>query len=349
MKHRWRSLAPEQIEDFQRAFLSWYDKNARVLPWRSNHEAYRVWISEIMLQQTRVETVIGYFNRFMEWFPDVATLAAAPEDKVLKAWEGLGYYSRARNIQAAAKQIMAEYGGEFPRTFQEIQRLKGIGPYTAGAIASIAFGEAVPAVDGNVFRVMSRVFEMEEDIAKASSRKVFDEAVLALISQEHPGDFNQAYMDLGSAICTPTTPNCAACPLARFCQAREAVTQLDYPVKVKKIKQKPVYYLAHAIHNSEGEYKLVKRASTGLLANMWTFPLEEVTLSEYKIYKAENYPEITHIFSHLKWHVLLIEEKEQAVVSEAQATHEIAWVKPADFENYVFPKPQQKLVEKLEK
>ncbi len=164
-----------------------------------------------MLQQTRVDTVIDYFYRFMEWFPTIEEFANAPEEKLLKAWEGFGYYSRARNIQAAAKQIMSEFDGKMPQTPEEISSLKGIGPYTTGAIASIAFGLPEPAVDGNVMRVVSRLFCIEADIAKASSRKIFDEAMRKIIDEKHPGEFNQAMMDLGSAICTPTSPKCETC------------------------------------------------------------------------------------------------------------------------------------------
>ena len=176
MSKAWEEWTEEEVTSFQDAFLTWYQREKRNLPWRYNHDPYRIWISEIMLQQTRVDTVIDYFYRFMEQFPTIQDLANAPEDKLLKVWEGLGYYSRARNIQAAAKQIMEEFNGVFPSTVDEIRSLKGIGPYTAGAISSIAFEIPEPAIDGNVMRVVSRLFCIEADIAKASSRRPFDEA-----------------------------------------------------------------------------------------------------------------------------------------------------------------------------
>ena len=230
MNKEWEKWTSEQKKEFQRIFIEWYEKEKRNLPWRYNQDPYRIWISEIMLQQTRVDTVIDYFYRFMEWFPTIESLANAPEEKLLKAWEGLGYYSRVRNIQTAAKQIMTEYGGEMPRTPEEISKLKGIGPYTTGAISSIAFGLPEPAIDGNVMRVVSRLFCIEEDIAKASSRKTFDEAMRSIIDENHPGEFNQALMDLGSAICTPTSPLCEECPIQAFCLAKQQGKQYNHAI-----------------------------------------------------------------------------------------------------------------------
>lgn len=204
-KEPWEAWSPAKVSSFQEDFLAWYEREKRNLPWRANTDAYRIWISEIMLQQTRVDTVIDYFYRFMEWFPTIQDLAEAPDDKLLKAWEGLGYYSRARNLKVAAQQIVSEFGGKMPDTIEDIRSLKGIGPYTAGAIGSIAFNLPEPAIDGNVMRVVSRLFEIDADIAKASSRKVFEAAMLKIIDRERPGDFNQALMDLGSAVCTPTS------------------------------------------------------------------------------------------------------------------------------------------------
>ena len=186
-KEPWEAWSPAKVSSFQEDFLAWYEREKRNLPWRANTDAYRIWISEIMLQQTRVDTVIDYFYRFMEWFPTIQDLAEAPDDKLLKAWEGLGYYSRARNLKVAAQQIVSEFGGKMPDTIEDIRSLKGIGPYTAGAIGSIAFNLPEPAIDGNVMRVVSRLFEIDADIAKASSRKVFEAAMLKIIDRERQG------------------------------------------------------------------------------------------------------------------------------------------------------------------
>ena len=384
MNKEWEKWTDEETKEFQDQFIRWYEQEKRNLPWRYNRDPYRIWISEIMLQQTRVDTVIDYFYRFMEWFPTIEELATAPEEKLLKAWEGLGYYSRARNIQAAAKQIMSEFDGKMPQTPEEISSLKGIGPYTTGAIASIAFGLPEPAVDGNVMRVVSRLFCIEADIAKASSRKIFDEAMRKIIDETYPGEFNQAMMDLGSAICTPTSPKCEACPIQAFCLANKRGIQTSFPVKTKKAKPKDVYYISAALQNHSGAYYFEERDSQKLLANMWTFPMMEVTQEEYErlkkgweakqevdlfddlvaedgkelpfekqelfIWQTRHLGEVTHVFSHLKWHVLLFygratEEAEQEFTENKTSK----WLKPTAFDSVVFPKVQMKQVEQLEK
>lgn len=365
----------EKIKTFQETFLTWYHKEKRNLPWRATNDPYAIWISEIMLQQTRVETVIGYFYRFMEQFPTIQDLAAAEEQKLLKVWEGLGYYSRARNLKAAAQQIVAEFDGEMPQSIEEIRSLKGIGPYTAGAIGSIAFGLPEPAIDGNVMRVVSRLFCIEADIAKASSRRPFDEAMRTIISPDEPGEFNQALMDLGSRICTPTTPKCEECPISQYCLAYAENRQTDFPVKSKKAKPKDVYYIAGAIED-QGSFLLVQRPETGLLASMWHFPLVEVTKEQYEalqrtwakeeqlqldliaeddaleifpdlpvVWQKRHFGEITHIFSHLKWHVLLFYGRKRGELT----LQDSEWAAKESFQNYVFPKPQQKLVDQLKK
>ncbi|MDT2612356.1 A/G-specific adenine glycosylase [Enterococcus dongliensis] len=375
MSRGWENWTVSDVVNFQEDFLEWYQQEKRNLPWRYNQDPYRIWISEIMLQQTRVDTVIDYFYRFMEQFPTIQALAEAPEDKLLKVWEGLGYYSRARNLQAAAKQIIEEFAGEFPKTVEEIRSLKGIGPYTAGAISSIAFEIPEPAIDGNVMRVVSRLFCIEADIAKASSRTVFDEAMRKIISQKQPGDFNQAMMDLGSSICTPTNPQCEICPIQQFCQAYQEGRQTDFPVKSKKQKPKDVYYVASIIENKEQEIFLQQRPETGLLANMWLFPLEKISVERFSELQeqydpsswdlfsssqvAEDNPdffsdqniiwqkkilgEVKHVFSHLRWHILVFYGR-----SATPLTLKGHWVKPNEFPGYVFPKPQQKMLEVFE-
>ncbi|ELD3651843.1 A/G-specific adenine glycosylase, partial [Listeria innocua] len=197
-----------KITAFQEALVSWYEANKRILPWRENTEPYRIWVSEIMLQQTKVDTVIPYFNRFMTQFPTMESFVNADEADILKAWEGLGYYSRVRNLQTAMKQVMTDFSGEVPSDLTTILSLKGVGPYTAGAILSIAYNQAEPAVDGNVMRVIARVLEISEDITKASTRKIFEEVLYQLIDQENPAAFNQGLMEIGALVCTPTKPMC---------------------------------------------------------------------------------------------------------------------------------------------
>lgn len=226
-------------ETISALLLAWYDQNARTLPWRGIHDPYRTWVSETMLQQTRVETVRGYYERFLSRFPDVAALAAADEADVLKLWEGLGYYSRARNLHQAARQVMRDFGGEMPREVAQLRQLKGIGAYTAGAIASIAFDARVPAVDGNVIRVASRVMGIRENVGIPSVRRELEEKVDSLVPAARPGDFNQALMDLGAAVCVPGTPNCDICPLRAHCDAYDAGDAEDLPVLPQKNPPKP--------------------------------------------------------------------------------------------------------------
>lgn len=375
----WETWSDEELYSFQEEFIAWYEKEKRNLPWRVNLDPYRIWISEIMLQQTRVDTVIEYYYRFMEWFPTIKDLAEAPDDRLLKAWEGLGYYSRARNLKVAAQQIMTDFDGQMPETIDEIRQLKGIGPYTAGAIGSIAFQIPEPAIDGNVMRVVSRLFEISDDIAKPSSRKVFEAAMYKIIDQHRPGDFNQAMMDLGSSICTPTSPKCEECPIQSYCLSYKNNTMTNYPVKTKKLKPKDVYYIGGIIENKQQEFLLQQRNTKGLLANMWLFPIQEVSKERFEFLKktgvkeekqlsldfeesllvAEENPEIfdqyshvvwqkrvlgevTHIFSHLKWHILVFYGRKtgETITDENQA-----WATKDEFSNYVFPKPQQKMVE----
>ncbi|WP_206911424.1 A/G-specific adenine glycosylase [Enterococcus sp. DIV0840] len=379
----WETWSTEELQSFQEEFIAWYEKEKRNLPWRVNLDPYRIWISEIMLQQTRVDTVIDYYYRFMEWFPTIKDLAEAPDDRLLKAWEGLGYYSRARNLKVAAQQIMAEFNGQMPETIEEIRQLKGIGPYTAGAIGSIAFQIPEPAIDGNVMRVVSRLFEISDDIAKPSSRKVFEEAMYKIIDQNRPGDFNQAMMDLGSSICTPTSPKCEECPIQSYCLSYKNNTMTNFPVKSKKMKPKDVYYIGGIIENKKQEFLLGQRDSTGLLANMWLFPITEITKERFDFLQKnwakedqqmsfdfeeqnkvaedtteifEEYPEVvwqkrtlgevTHIFSHLKWHILVFYGRQTGL---SQLAKNQRWVQKADYSNLVFPKPQQKMVELFEK
>lgn len=364
---------PQKIKDFRRDLLAWYDENKRDLPWRQNQDAYRVWISEIMLQQTRVDTVIPYYERFLNWFPTIKNLANAPEEKLLKAWEGLGYYSRVRNMQKAAQQIMEKHEGVFPSSYEEISKLKGIGPYTAGAIASIAFGLAEPAVDGNVMRVLARLFEVDYDIGIPSNRKIFQAMMEILIDPDRPGDFNQALMDLGSDIESPVNPRPEESPVKAYSAAYLHGTMDRYPIKAPKKKPVPVYLTAFIIKDHQGRYLLEKNEQEGLLSGFWHFPLIEVdslseNLGQLSLLDGEekvedipeilsfeqdydlvidwhdvSYPIIQHVFSHRKWQVQLryglVKEGEQ-LTSESTV-----WLTPEEFSDYPFAKPQQKIWE----
>jgi A/G-specific adenine glycosylase len=342
---------------FQRDLISWFKNEQRDLPWRKDQDPYKVWVSEIMLQQTRVDTVIPYFNRFIEWFPTIDDLAEANEDKVLKAWEGLGYYSRVRNLQSAVKEVKEKYNGEVPNTPKEIAELKGVGPYTAGAILSIAYGIPEPAVDGNVMRVLSRILTIWEDIAKPSSRKIFEKAVRELISHEDPSSFNQALMELGALICTPTSPSCLLCPVRDHCQAFYEGVESKLPIKTKKTKTRDVQLAAAVFTDSTGKILIHKRPADGLLANLWEFPSVELyhTLQSDREQVVNLFKQtlniestlekiigqIDHVFSHLVWNVKVYTGK---LSSTYKASGEWKLVTFNEMEDYAFPVPYQKMI-----
>ncbi|WP_090583400.1 A/G-specific adenine glycosylase [Paenibacillus sp. OV219] len=268
-------MTTEAARYFSRELLSWYLANRRDLPWRQNRDPYRVWVSEIMLQQTRVDTVIPFYERFMAKFPTAAALAEAPEADVLKSWEGLGYYSRARNLQAGAREVLSRHGGIVPDDKEAVAALRGIGPYTTGAIMSIAFNRPEPAVDGNVMRVLSRYFCLEEDIAKPATRVGIEKIAAALIPEGAAGDFNQALMELGALVCTPKSPGCLTCPVMQHCEGRMAGKEHILPIKTKAKPPRPETRLAAIITGSgehAGRILVRQRPESGLLAQMWELP-----------------------------------------------------------------------------
>lgn len=364
----------DKILSFRQILLAWYDENKRDLPWRRSKNPYHIWVSEIMLQQTRVDTVIPYYERFLDWFSTVESLANAPEERLLKAWEGLGYYSRVRNMQTAAQQIMNEFEGKFPSTYEGISSLKGIGPYTAGAISSIAFNLPQPAVDGNVMRVLARLFEVNHDIGNPSNRKIFQAMMEVLIDPDRPGDFNQALMDLGSDIEAPVNPRPEESPVKEFSAAYQHGTMDRYPIKAPKKKPIPIYLKALVVQNNQGHFLLEKNESEKLLAGFWHFPLIEVDEfsdqtqdldlfsqvaepilelgpspqesfeQDYDLevdWQDLRFEEVKHIFSHRKWHIQIIAGR----VTETQeyADREVLWLSPEEFINYPLAKPQQKI------
>lgn len=294
--------------------LEWFDENKRVLPWREDPKPYRVWISEIMLQQTRVETVKSYFERFMNHFPTILDLAEAEEDELLKAWEGLGYYSRAKNLQKAAKILVEQYDAKLPMEQEELLKIPGIGPYTSGAISSIAYGRKAAAVDGNVLRVFMRLLADDSDILKESVKKKTAERVLALMPEERAGDFNQALMELGAMVCLPHgAPKCKECPLMERCAARKQGREEEFPKKSKNKLRKRVKRTI-LILSYQNQIVLQKRPDTGLLSGLYEFPglegiytkedigiyLEQMGVRAEKIKKIER---ARHIFSHVEWYM----------------------------------------------
>jgi A/G-specific adenine glycosylase len=306
------------LEQLVLPLQEWFSGNARILPWREEPTPYYVWISEIMLQQTRVEAVKPYFERFIQALPDVEALAVCPEDKLLKLWEGLGYYNRVRNLNTAAKQIMEEYGGVIPDEYGELLKLKGIGHYTAGAIASIAYGKPVPAVDGNVLRVLSRVTADDSDIMKQSVRTHMEDRLRELMEQDArlvPSAFNQALMELGAMVCVPNgEPHCDACPWYALCVARKTDRIAELPVK-KKAKERRIEKKTVLVIRDGERVALGKRPAKGLLAGLYELPNvpghldTEETLAFLKAQgfwpiRIQPLPAAKHIFSHVEWHMI---------------------------------------------
>ncbi len=254
-----------------RKLLNWYSRHARVLPWRGHPDSYAVWVSEIMLQQTRVEAVIPYFMRWMDRFPSIPELATAPEQEVLSLWEGLGYYSRARNLHKAAKMVVAEYGGQLPHDVDSLRKLPGIGRYTAAAITSMAFGQDVAALDGNIRRILSRVFDVETPADAPAGERILWLLAEENLPKRRAGDYNQALMDLGASICLPKNPRCLVCPLTELCKARIQGIQEQRPVLAPK-KVVPHYTVTAAVIRRGKKVLLAQRPADGLLGGMWEFP-----------------------------------------------------------------------------
>jgi len=261
---------------FSRALLPWYRENQRPLPWRTSPDPYRIWLSEVILQQTRVDQGMQYWQRFVERFPTVTKLAKASEDEVLRLWQGLGYYSRARNLRTAAQQVVEEHGGQFPSDHTALLKLKGVGDYTASAIASICFGLPEPVVDGNVFRVLARVFGIATPIDSTIGKREFRTLAAELISHEHPGDHNQAVMELGATVCTPKTPRCGECPLARKCIAMAEGRIAELPVKAGKTKTRTRHFNYLHIEGKSGIH-LRKRTGKDIWQGLWELPMIEAS------------------------------------------------------------------------
>ncbi len=291
--------------------LPWYRKNARSMPWRENPRPYYTWISEIMLQQTRVEAATGYFLRFIKALPTVADLAAVPDEELMKLWEGLGYYSRARNLKKTAEILCREYGGELPADYHALLSLPGIGSYTAGAIASIAFGLPYPAVDGNVLRVISRVTECRADIGDPAVKKEWEQVIASILPQQGVGDFNQSLMELGALICQPNgAPRCLACPLIQVCKGYRNGTAEELPVKAPK-KERRVETLSVFLLIAGGKTALSKRGEQGLLAGLWELPNHPGKTAPDKLKDyfdelgvpavVESAGNAKHIFTHVEW------------------------------------------------
>ncbi|MEP1151918.1 MAG: A/G-specific adenine glycosylase [Balneola sp.] len=348
--------------EFSGFLLDWYQEHKREMPWRGEKDPYKIWISEIMLQQTRVDQARPYFENFMELFPTVHDLAKADQQQVLKAWEGLGYYSRARNLHAASKMIVNDFDGKLPESYDEIIKLKGIGPYTAAAITSIAFGQPNAVVDGNVIRVITRYYGIEDDVRSSKTTKQVQQLVNELISQENPADFNQAMMELGATICSPTKPDCLNCPIQSGCVATKIAKTDVIPYK-SKAKKKPHKVIGVGIiEREDGKVLIALRPENAMLGGLWEFPggkqekgetiqqtvereLHEELDVEVHAYK--EFMNLKHTYSHFS---ITMHAYFCTLISgtpKPKSSQEIRWVEKSELVDYPFPKANKVLTERL--
>ncbi len=355
-------------DDFITPLLAWFSQEAADLPWRNTRDPYRIWLSEIMLQQTQVSTVIPYYERFLETYPTVHDLAAASQDELLKQWEGLGYYSRARNLHTAAKQIVSEYNGQLPTNADELQRLKGIGRYTAGAIASIAFGEAVPVLDGNVIRVFTRLFDIADDVRQQNTQKhlwQIAEELIKAVPEGRAGDYNQALMELGRTICKPQNPLCERCPIAEHCFALKNNVQNERPIKTKKPPTPHYDVTCGLIWNEDGQLLITKRRDDALLGGLWEFPggkIEEGETLEaclarelreelgIKVEVGTLYMRVKHAYTHFKitlhaFNCHLMANSPPPSCHDCQA---FQWVSVSELSDYAFSRADRYIIEDLQ-
>ncbi|MBE2137282.1 A/G-specific adenine glycosylase [Staphylococcus argenteus] len=337
-----------QESSFKENLIHWFDENQREMPWRQTTNPYYIWLSEVMLQQTQVKTVIDYYHRFVERFPTVEILSQASEDEVLKYWEGLGYYSRARNFHTAIKEVHEKFEGLVPDNPEQFKALKGVGPYTQAAVMSIAFNAPLATVDGNVFRVWSRLNDDYRDIKLQSTRKAYEQELLPYVKTE-AGTFNQAMMELGALICTPKNPLCLFCPVQDNCEAFDKGTFEKLPVKSKNISKKVIEQSVFLIRNKQGKYVLQKR-SEKLLHGMWQFPMYESKDAISQISNKLNMTiqpveapifELKHQFTHLTWKIKVYAI--QGTVSIESLPDDMIWFDLSERDQYTFPVPMSKI------
>jgi A/G-specific adenine glycosylase len=357
-----KSVDAKTARAIGRALLAWYAEHRRDLPWRKSLDPYAVWVSEMMLQQTQVATVIPYFERWMARFPDVATLARADESEVLHAWQGLGYYSRARNLQRAAARIVAQHSGRVPDAVEVLRALPGIGPYSAGAIASIAYGKAEPLVDGNVIRVLTRLFALRGDPNRTALKNQIWEHARALVPEQAPGDFNQALMELGATVCTPRTPRCGACPLSAQCQALKQGLEETLPDLPPRAKATPVHMVA-AISARAGRVLVTRLLPEApRWAGMWLFPNVEVERAETPeaavrraLHAAVGLSAeakgivcvVRHTVTRFRITLDAYRTGPASGVAEAVSVAEFAWKKPSELGELAMPKAHRAIAERL--
>lgn len=349
------------MNDIHRRLATWFQSEARAMPWRGSTDPYAIWLSEVILQQTRIDQGTPYFERFIASFPTVETLAAASEDAVLKQWEGLGYYTRARNLHKCAKIVVNEYKGHFPNTAEALEKLPGIGPYTAAAVASIAFDEPKAVLDGNVMRVLARLYDIAEPIDMTATRKKLWDLAQKLVPTENPGDHNQAMMELGARICMPKAPRCEVCPLSDSCLARQRGVVAERPCRREK-KAIPRHEVVIAAIQNNGRYLLGKRPTSGLLGGLWEFPGGKVKPGEsheqalvreideelgITVAVQGLIASVNHAYSHFRVTLTVYRCRLVTGTPLPRSHTELKWVRKADFSKYAFPKANHKFLDLL--
>lgn len=355
-------LDSRQMDAFRHALLAWYGENQRYLPWRRTRDPYAVWVSEIMLQQTRVDQVRPYYDRFMDRFPTAEHLGKAPLDDVLKAWEGMGYYARARNLHRAARRVVDEHGGQIPDDPARILELPGIGPYTAAAILSIAFGRDCPVVDGNVVRVLSRLFHLTDNPAVSAARKRIDGLAGRLLARGRAGDYNQAMMELGATICSPRRPRCGECPVNRFCEARKMLPDPSVLPRKRPRAQRPHRHVAAGIVRRNDEILIVRRPTDGLLGGLWEFPggiskdkavSRRILRNEIKrqlgieIHVGHALATVKHAFTHFEMTLQGYLCTYLGGETRHRDGNDFRWIRFDEFEKYAFPRAHIRLIETI--
>lgn len=351
----------DRCVDWPSELVVWYTLNRRRLPWREHSTPYRVWVSEVMLQQTRVETVVDYFLRFTRRYPSIPELAAADLQDVLKAWEGLGYYRRARNLHAASAVVMAEYGGAVPGSYSQLLTLPGVGEYTAAAVASIVFGEPVPAVDGNVLRVAARLWALSEDIAKGGTRRLVSSRLLPAVGSVPPGAFNQAMMELGATICRPHSPSCPVCPLKSVCMAWRMGRTGELPVRTRR-RAVPHYHIAVGVIAHDGKVLVCRRRADKMLGGLWEFPggkqepgegLEETVIREVLeevdlvVRVTGTLCSVEHAYSHFSisltaFTCVVVSGRPRAISADV-----VRWVPACELRDLPFPRANQRILDAM--
>ena len=352
-----------EIQPFRRALIGWYLANKRDLPWRNTTDPYHIWVSEVMLQQTQVTTVVPYYYKFLKQFKDLKSLSGASSQKVLKAWEGLGYYARARNLHRAAGIVLKEHSGMVPDGWKEFRRLPGVGDYIAAAVLSLAFGKPYPVVDGNVKRVLARLMAIRDPVNRPSSVKKFQQVAEPLLDPKRPGTFNQAMMELGAVVCKPHQPLCGSCPVQKFCNAYRADEVFNYPVKLKK-PATPQYRIAVGVVFKQGRVLITRRKSAGLLGGLWEFPggkiqkgenpeaacIREIKEEVNLVIKIDSHlSRVRHAYTHFKiiMDVFCCSYVSGRVRLKGPVDHR--WITIAKLDSFPFPKANHKFFDELRK